>query len=98
MIKEVYERYKGSGLEILCFAFDRSAETVQAAIDLDQLPGVHIVDTEGPGSPVQTLFNLKMQLPQYFLIDTKGRIYKHNVDFSTLGKSVYDLFATPPEY
>jgi len=98
MIKEVNDIYKDYGLEILCFAFDRSPETVQAAIDLDQLPGVHIVDTEGPGSPVQTLFNLKMQLPQYFLVDTKNRIYTHNVDFSTLGKNVYDLFATPPEY
>jgi len=98
MIKEVYDMYKGSGLEILCFSFDRSVETVQAAIDLDQLPGVHIVDTEGPGSPVQTLFNLKMQLPQYYLIDTQGRIYTHHTDFSTLGKRVYDLFAAPPEY
>ena len=91
LIKKIYEAFYDKGLEVLAISFDQSGEAWQNAIRLDSLPGIHICDASGARSPVQNLFNIKMQLPMYFLMDTEGRIFKHSRDFNDLPQSVYEL-------
>ena len=90
-IKEIYERYQGDDLELITISFDRSTEMWTAAVSVDELPGIHCIDTRGPGSPVQKLFNIKMHLPLYYLIDKEGRIYSSGRDFRKLNQEVGDL-------
>ena len=82
----------------MTISFDIVPDYWEAALSLDSLPGLHIRDPEGARSPVQKLFDLKMKLPTYFLIDRKGRIYKHDRDFNNLNQNLKDLFSHPPEY
>jgi peroxiredoxin len=98
MIKEIYKAYNPLGLEVLAISFDQSAKLWEAAIELDSLPGVHIGDASGAASSLHKLFNLKMRLPAYFLIDKEGRIYDSGRDFNMLPQSVFDLFDKPIEY
>jgi peroxiredoxin len=98
MLKEIYEAYHPLGLELMAISFDRSPELWEAAIKLDSLPGVHIGEASGAASSLHKLFNLKMRLPSYFLVDKEGRIYDSGRDFNKLPQSVYDLFFKPIEY
>lgn len=98
MIKEIYKAYNPLGMEVLAISFDQSAELWEAAIELDSLPGVHIGDASGAASSLHKLFNLKMRLPAYFLIDKEGLIYDSGRDFNKLPQSVFDLFDKPVEY
>ncbi|MCK4569962.1 MAG: TlpA family protein disulfide reductase [Bacteroidales bacterium] len=91
VIKKTYDNYHQQGLELLTISFDTDQKIWRAAIELDSLPGLHIDDMDGVRSPLQKLFNLKMQLPAYFLIDTKGRIVHHDRDFRELPQKVVDL-------
>lgn len=98
LIKEINKVSYQLGLEILTISFDRDPNVWTSAIELDELPGIHISDAAGPGSPLQKLFNLKMQLPAYFLIDTKGRIFTHGRDFNKLPPSIQELITKGPNY
>ena len=98
MIREIHKAYNPLGMEVLAISFDQSAELWEAAIKLDSLPGVHIGDATGARSSLHKLFNLRMQLPAYFLIDKDGLIYDHGMDFNKLPQQVYDLFYEPKEY
>lgn len=98
MIREIHKAYNPLGMEVLAISFDQSAELWEAAIKLDSLPGVHIGDATGARSSLHKLFNLRMQLPAYFLIDKDGLIYEHGMDFNKLPQQVYDLFYEPKEY
>lgn len=98
MIRKAYDAYHTYGLEVLAISFDKDPNIWKAAIQIDSLPGIHVSDLKGAGSPVQKLFNLKMQLPVFFLIDTRGRIFKHSKDFSKLHESIIDLYNQKPDY
>ena len=98
VIRKTYENYHQYGLELLAISFDRDPRIWEAAIALDSLPGLHIDDAEGARSAVMKLFNLKMQLPAYFLIDAEGRIVHHDRDFTDLPQKVVDLINNPPNY
>ena len=93
--QEAFGRY---GLEVLSISFDKDLTVWQAAVDLDSIPGTHVTDLKGAGSPVQKLFNLKMRLPAYLLIDTKGRIVKLSRDFDKLKEVLADYYSSRPEY
>lgn len=97
LIKKIHESTRPYGLELLCISFDKDPSVWEAAIRLDELPGRHVTDLKGAGSPVQKLFNLKMQLPAYFLVDNKGRIFDHDTDFSRLSGDITDMFTQRPE-
>jgi peroxiredoxin len=97
-IAKLYEAYNKMGLEIMTISFDMDANVWQAAIELDALPGIHIDDASGPHSAVQKLFNIKMRLPTYFLIDAEGRIYKHGQDFKELNPAIKELITKGPNY
>lgn len=98
IVKDAFERYNRYGLQVLAISFDKDASMWEAAIDLDGLPGIHATDLKGAGSPVQKLFNLKNQLPAFFLIDTQGRIFDHDRDFGKLHEKIVELFKEAPEY
>lgn len=97
-IRKAYERYHTYGLEMLAISFDKDPNIWKAGIALDSLPGIHVSDLKGASSPVQKLFNLKMQLPVFFLIDTRGRIFKHGKDFSKLQENIIDLYNQKTDY
>lgn len=93
IVKQAYEAYSKYGFKLLAISFDKNPSYWEAAIELDKLPGVHATDLKGPGSPVQKLFNLKNQLPAYFLIDIKGRIFDHGRDFGKLPEKILELYS-----
>jgi len=93
-INEIYKQYHAHGLELITISFDRSKEMWTSAISLDELPGIHCIDTRGPGSPIQTLFNIKMHLPLYFLIDKAGVIYSSGRDFRKLSEELGEMTST----
>ncbi len=98
LIAKLYEAYNKMGLEIMTISFDMDANVWKAAIELDALPGIHIDDASGPHSAVQKLFNIKMRLPTYFLIDAQGHIYKHGQDFKELDPAIEELITKGPNY
>ena len=98
VIKAAYESYSMYGMEVMAISFDKDPGIWEAAITLDELPGVHLSDLKGAGSPVQKLFNLKMQLPAYFLVDGKGRINDHDTDFSKLQQAIIEIYSQEPDY
>jgi len=98
VIKAAYDQFNKYGFNVLAISFDKDASIWKNAIKLDELPGVHASDLKGAGSPVQKLFNLKMQLPAYFLIDPKGRIFDHDKDFSKLQESMIEIYQQKPDY
>lgn len=93
-IKEIFEQYHTRNLELITISFDRSKEMWNSAVSLDELPGIHCIDTRGPGSPIQTLFNIKMHLPLYYLIDRHGKIYSSGRDFRKLATEVDEITST----
>jgi len=98
MIKAAHEAYKKYGFEVMAISFDKDANVWKSAIELDELPGIHLSDLKGAGSPVQKLFNLKMQIPAYFIVDGLGRIFDHDNDFSKLQQSIIDVYNQKPDY
>jgi peroxiredoxin len=97
-VKTAYEAYKTYGMEVMAISFDKDPKVWEAAIKLDELPGVHLSDLKGAGSPVQKLFNLKMQLPTYYLIDGKGCIFDHDTDFTKLQEAIIEIYSQTPDY
>lgn len=98
LIKSAYDAYSKYGFEVLAISFDKDPDVWESAIKLDELPGVHLTDLKGIRSPVQKLFNLKMQLPAYFLVDGRGRIFDHDRDFSKLQGRIIELYNQKPDY
>jgi peroxiredoxin len=98
IVKKAYEAIKDYGFEVLAISFDKDPNYWEAAIELDSLPGVHATDLKGAGSPVQKLFNLKMRLPYYFLVDTKGRIFYHDNNFDLLSEKIIELYQLKQDY
>lgn len=94
-IKQVYEAYNLYGLDVLAVSFDKDPDLWQAAIKLDSIPGTHVTDLKGAGSPVQRLFNLKMRLPAYMLVDNTGVIFRHGNDFTNLLQDIKDMYDRP---
>lgn len=97
IVKRVYEAYSKIGFKLLAISFDKNPSYWEAAIELDSLPGVHANDLKGAGSPLHKLFNIKMQLPNYFLIDTQGRIFDHSRDFGKLPEKIVELYSMEPD-
>ncbi len=97
VIREAYNAFHKRGMEFLAISFDKDPSVWEAAIKLDSLPGIHASDLKGAGSPVQKLFNLKMQIPAYFLIDYKGRIFRQGKDFLHFQKDIIDLYNQDPD-
>ncbi len=93
LVRKAYEYYHPLGLEMMAISFDRDRNVWESAIRLDSLPGLHLCDLKGAGSAVQRLFNLKMKLPVFYLIDEEGYIFAHDRDFSIFQQKLYDLYA-----
>jgi peroxiredoxin len=98
MVKKAYVAIKDYGFKVLAISFDKDPNYWEAAIELDSLPGIHATDLKGAGSPVQKLFNLKMRLPYYYLIDSKGRIFYHSNNFDLLGQKIIELYRQKQDY
>ena len=96
-VRSAYESYNPYGLEVLNISFDKDPNVWESARELDNLPGHHCTDLKGAGSPVQQLFNLKMRLPYFYLVDTRGRIFYHSNDFSQLQGKIVELFKQNPD-
>ena len=90
-VKIAYKTFHRQGLELMAISFDNDPKAWEAAIKLDSLPGIHFRAEDGAGSPLHTLFNLKRQLPAYFLIDRNGHIFAHNKDFRNFQQNLTDL-------
>lgn len=70
-IKELYERYKSKGLNILAISSDRNKGAWRKAIVEEGVSWLNVIEDEG--ITVTKLFDLKA-IPAYILVDSKGKL------------------------
>lgn len=75
-------------LQLITIAMDIHVQLWKGALRLDALPGVHLSDLQGPGSPLQTLYINDRNLPLFFLIDKEGRLLESVEDPSRLKETL----------
>jgi len=96
MLKQLYNRYQDSGLEVYAVSVDHNPEIWKAAVKTEELSWVNVNDEAGMRGPTAKLFNLGGELPYYFLIDESGTIIEKSGSFSKLEKSVKDFVNPGP--
>lgn len=91
-LKVLYEKFKKlKTLEIYAVSFDHQEKFWNAAVDIENLSWVNVLDIYGMNGPVSQLFNIKNTLPCYFLIDKEGIINTKTEDFGELKDAVHEL-------
>lgn len=90
-LKELYMKYHPKGFEIFAISFDHQQRFWADVIKVDELPWINVSDLRGMSSPVTNVFNLKQELPFYFLIDENGKIILRTDKFSEVRKAVTEL-------
>ncbi len=68
-----YNRYHDQGLEVLAISIDQSKEAWKNAISEQQLPYLHVIDTEAWSSQVVANYGVS-SIPHLVLIDREGNI------------------------
>lgn len=82
LMKEFYRANKAKGLEIVSVSLDQNVELWKAALKIDRLPWVTLIDPAGVKSPVARLFALQDALPYYYVIDKEGSMAGKGESFS----------------
>jgi peroxiredoxin len=97
-LKTIYKEYNGKGLEVISVSIDKDEQKWFASIQKYAMPWLQTVDlsTYIKGNRVQTLYDIQY-IPQYFLLDKKGRLIYHNLlyndgdDYIVLQQVLHDL-------
>jgi peroxiredoxin len=91
-LKALYKKYiKTEKLEIYAVSFDHQEKFWKAAVEIENLNWVNVLDIYGANGPVSKLFNIETTLPYYFLIDEEGIIITKTEDFGELKDAVHEL-------
>jgi peroxiredoxin len=73
-LKKMYHRYKPEGFEVYAVSFDHNRKVWADVVKTENLNWINVSDLLGDRSPVKKLYNLKDELPYYYLISKKGKI------------------------
>lgn len=71
-IKELYAQYKEKGLEIVGVSCDKDAAAWKKAIEDDQIPWIHVIDTQDASRAAGKY--AVHYIPSLFLIDQEGKM------------------------
>ncbi|MBR9860644.1 AhpC/TSA family protein [bacterium] len=74
-VRALYKEYHDKGFEIYAVSLDKNLAQWEAAIQKDQLPWLHVSDLMAWNSSAARLYDVH-SIPQTYLIDKDGRIYK----------------------
>ena len=70
-LKELYRKYRSSGLEIYQVSLDEDKTAWASAVKDQQLPWISVCDGKGPASPAVVAYNL-LTVPTMFVFNAKG--------------------------
>lgn len=93
-LKEVYNKYKNDGFEVVAISTDSDHDAWKKAIKEDQTKWIHVVDTfSRPGFPsdIGTLYAVPF-LPTTYLLDRNGIILAKNLSADQLDEKMEELF------
>lgn len=90
VIKQVYEKYKNAGFEVLGVSLDHKKDAWLKAIKEDELPWPQISDVKGWKNEVAVYYNIT-SIPMNFLIDKDGKIVAKNLRGADLEKKIAEL-------
>jgi peroxiredoxin len=89
-LKELYEKYHVKGLEIIGISLDKEKKNWVNAIKTDKLNWIQLTDFKANESEVVKLYDVK-NIPQNFLLDTKGKILAKNLQGDALKEKLASL-------
>lgn len=89
-VKQVYEKYKNKGFEVLSVSLDDDKGKWTAAISKHALGWLHVSSLKGWQCPVAKLYQVAA-IPAMFLLDREGRIVSTNARGEALGQEVSKL-------
>ena len=72
-VKQIYEKYKDKGFDVLGVSLDRNKKSWEGAISKDGLPWHHISDLKGWKNAVANMYSVS-SIPHTILLDQEGRI------------------------
>ncbi|MFY0645168.1 MAG: AhpC/TSA family protein [Bacteroidia bacterium] len=89
-VKTIYDKYKDQGFEIYGVSLDHKEAQWKIAIMQDKLSWIHVSDLKGWSSAAAKIYDVH-SVPQTFLIDKNGRIYRANLHHSELDEEIGSL-------
>lgn len=90
-LRSLKARYQRAGLQLVGVNIDNSRDQAIAFLEKNSLPWVQLFENGGlEGSPLAKQFGVQT-LPTMMLIDSKGRMVRHNIGEAELDDAVADL-------
>jgi thiol-disulfide isomerase/thioredoxin len=89
ILEKIYQQYKDNGFEILGISQDRDMQTLQKAIEADQISWTNLIDIKGFNA-VTHIYNCS-SLPSNILIDRNGIVVARNVALSDIENEIVKL-------
>jgi alkyl hydroperoxide reductase subunit AhpC len=90
-VKELYQKYKEKGFEILGVSLDRGKEAWVGAIMKDQLPWIHVGDMKGWQNEAANMYSVS-SIPHTMLLDKNGVILARGLRGEALSAKLQELF------
>ena len=91
-LKYIYPKLTEQNIEIFGFSLDENERVWKGALKLDKLPWIQVSDLRGIDSEVMEAYNLKKELPYYYLIDKDNKIISRNKDVDSVLMKIDKLF------
>ncbi len=91
-LKQLYERYRKEGLEIVGVSLDHDGDKWEEAIQKDGLPWIHVSDLKGWQNSVSSTLGIS-SIPTAILLDKEGRIIDYGLRGNELEKTLEKLFS-----
>ncbi|WP_140939199.1 TlpA disulfide reductase family protein [Sphingobacterium lumbrici] len=87
MLKEIYEKYKDKGFEILSVSIDKNGQQWKTALEEEKMPWYQVLDEK---HEIGKLYQVS-SIPRCYLIDKDGTIISRNVEVFRLEKMLEKL-------
>lgn len=93
VVKEIYEKYNASGLEVIGISMDHVKTSWTKAIEKVQIPWTHVSSLKGmKRCPVAQLYQV-YAIPKLYIIDKEGKIVAKDLRGEELKRKIDELFA-----
>ena len=91
-LKEIYEKYKDKGFEIISISLDNSKRAWQRGLDKIDVPWIHLSDLKGSKSEMANAYKIN-GIPYLLIIDKTGKIIEVNLRGKSLDDFLKQVFA-----
>jgi thiol-disulfide isomerase/thioredoxin len=89
-VKEVYEKYKEKGFDILGISLDQDRGRLESFLESESMPWRQVFDGKGWQNEVAGLYGVT-SIPKTYLLDQNGKVVKIGLRGEDLGKEVARL-------